>query len=223
MATMNDGTIVPGYEGDDVKYYTHVNYYTMKKALELLEEQKLPSYTIVETGCASHGTKSTLLWDSFVQKHGGQVFSVDLDKPSVDTTNKFTSSQCIVACSDSVKYLKHFNSPIDFLYLDSYDVNFLQPGPAALHHWREFQAVKHLLHPGSIVLIADTPLNYNWLDNGVHHPCYGPLSQANISECLGKGMFVRNELLLHQDEEIMHQYQTLWRVRSTFSKSSLLA
>ena len=66
---------------------------------------------------------------------------------------------------------------IDFLYLDSYDVDFLNPLPSALHHLEEFNRVKHLLHKNSIILIDDTPVSPYWLDDGQNSPIYSSLKR----------------------------------------------
>ena len=59
----------------------------MYKALSELINQNKHSYTIVETGCSAHGTKSTL-WDIFVNTFGGKVLSVDLDQYAANLTNR---------------------------------------------------------------------------------------------------------------------------------------
>ena len=41
-------------------------FHTIYKALSELIKQGKNEYIIVETGCSAHGTKSTLLWDKFV-------------------------------------------------------------------------------------------------------------------------------------------------------------
>jgi len=71
-----------------------------------------------------------------------------------------------VVHSNSLYYLPTITCKIDFIYLDSYDVDFLNTCSSTEHHLKEFNCIKHLLHEGSIVLIDDTPLSPDWLDNG---------------------------------------------------------
>ena len=52
--------------GINGEFYTHINYHTMKQSLIELIKNPKDSYIFLETGCAAHGTKSTLLWDKFV-------------------------------------------------------------------------------------------------------------------------------------------------------------
>jgi len=208
LATYDDGSLISG--GDNGSFYTHINYYTMKTALEKLLDLSKSSYTFVETGCAAHGTKSTLLWDQFVNIFGGKVFSVDLNKGAVDETNHLTSNQTLVTCSDSLLYLPTLSEPIDFLYLDSYDVDFFNPLPSAEHHLKEFNAIKHLLHTGSIILIDDTPITRDWFDNATNNHLYNTMKDTFDTEMSGKGSLVNKELEKMGATKIMHQYQTLW-------------
>ena len=193
-------------------FYTHICYHTIYKALSELIKQEKNEYVIVETGCSVHGTKSTLLWDKFVNSFGGKVLSVDLNKSAVNITNKETSDKTNVTHSDSLKYLPTINDKIDFLYLDSYDVDFLNPSPSAEHHLKEFNCVKHLLHEGSIVLIDDTPISPEWLDNGKYSPIYNKLKLQFNENMSGKGSLVSKELEKMGATKIIHQYQVLWKV-----------
>lgn len=211
----NDGTkIISGYVPIDDKiahFYTHICYHTMKKSLELLLNNNSNNNIIVETGCSTHqGTKSTTLWDMFVNKFGGNVYSVDLNNVAVVNANKMTSDKTLVTCSDSVEYLKTFTQPIDLLYLDSYDVDFNNPLPSAQHHLNEFNAVKHLLHKGSIVLIDDTPISANWYDNACSIPENDSRKLNFNPDMCGKGSLVNIELEKMNATKILHQYQSLW-------------
>ena len=164
LANYDNNILVPG--GSNGNFYTHINYHTIKKSLEILKDKKKDNYIIVETGCSAHGTKSTLIWDAFVKKYGGNVFSVDLNNKAVDLTNRSTSERTKVICSNSLDYLPTLEKKIDFLYLDSYDVDFLNPGKSAEHHLKEFNCVRHLIHDNTVVLIDDTPVSPEWLDDG---------------------------------------------------------
>ena len=196
--------------GDNGDFYTHINYHTMKTSLYELIKLNKDFYVFVETGCAAHGTKSTLLWDKFVNLFDGKVISVDLDQIAVDETNSLTTKKSNVTWSDSLIFLPTLNEPIDFLYLDSYDVDFLNPLPSAEHHLKEFNSIKHLLHTGSVVLIDDTPCSPEWLDNGKNNLLYHILKDTFNPEMCGKGSLVNKELEKMGAKKIMHQYQVLW-------------
>ena len=210
LANYSNNILEAGGKNGD--FYTHINYHTMSRSLmELLNINKY-NYIFVETGCSAHGTKSTLLWDKFVNLFGGKVFSVDLNIKAVNITNNLTTEKTNVVCSDSLKYLPTFNEKIDFLYLDSYDVNFLNPLQSAEHHLKEFKCIKHLLHNGSIILIDDTPCSPEWLDDGKKSKLYTKLKNQFNPEMSGKGSLVNKELEKMGAIKIMHQYQVLWKI-----------
>lgn len=112
LANYLNGTLESG--GNNGDFYTHINYHTMKRSLTEIVKQNKKYYTFVETGCSAHGTKSTLLWDKFVNIFDGNVISVDLDQASVIKTNNLTSDKTNVTCSDSLKFLPTLTNSIDF-------------------------------------------------------------------------------------------------------------
>lgn len=210
LANYNNNILIPG--GKNGNFYTHICYHTITKALVELVNLNKKYYTIVETGCSAHGTKSTLLWDKFVNIYGGKVISVDLNKKAVDLTNKQTSEKTIVYHSNSLKFLPSLSEKIDFLYLDSYDVNFLNPLPSAKHHLKEFNCIKNLLHKDSIILIDDTPICCEWLDNGKNNILYNKLKNNFNKNMSGKGSLINKELNKMNAKKILHQYQILWKI-----------
>jgi len=210
LGTYEKNILIPG--GENGLFYTHINYYTiMNSLLELIKINK-DYYIFVETGCSAHGTRSTQLWDKFVNLFDGKVISVDLNNDAVNLTNNLTSNKTNVICNDSLNILPTLNEKIDFLYLDSYDVNFLKPEDSANHHLKEFNLVKHLLHKDSIVLIDDTPCNPEWLDNGKYSPIYSEYKKTFNDKMCGKGSLVNIELEKMGATKIMHQYQVLWKI-----------
>jgi len=214
VAYYPDGTIVAGGFPKSNTFYRHICYYTIKEALIHLIKQNKSEYTIVETGCAAPGTKSTLLWDKFVNTFGGKVISVDLNQKAVDETNALTSSKTTVYYSDSLKLLPTLTEKIDFLYLDSYDINFLNPKPSADHHLKEFYCVKELLNYNCIILIDDTPLSPEWLDGGKRNSLYKKLKYHFNPDMAGKGSLVNHYLSQSTSEKIDHKYQVLWQFKN---------
>jgi hypothetical protein len=124
----------------------------MYKALLELFKQNKDSYTIVETGVAAHGTRSTLLWDKFVNIFGGKVLSVDLNKDAVITANNLTSDKTTVYHSDSLDYLPTITEKIDFLYLDSVDG---WDSNSHIHQLKEIEIALPKLHKNSLILLDD--------------------------------------------------------------------
>jgi hypothetical protein len=212
----NSGNIlIPGYVPNNTDssgyYYTHINYNSMKHALlTLVDIKPAGPYIFVETGCAAHGTKSTLLWDKFVSMFGGKVYSVDLNPNAVKITRNLVSSNTTVTHSDSLLYLPTLTEPIDFVYLDSYDVDFLNPRLSAEHHLKEFNCIRHLLHKGTVILIDDTPGSPEWLDDGFNSPIYNKYKEIYDINMSGKGSLISLELENMGATKVLHQYQVLW-------------
>lgn len=213
-----DGTIVSGGSHKPGTFYRHICYYTIKEALTHLVTLNKSEYTIVETGCASHGTKYTLIWDRFVNIFGGKVISVDLNQTAVNDTNAVSSSRTSVYCSDSLEFLPNLTEKIDFLYLDSYDVDFLNPKPSADHHLKEFYCVKELLSDNCIILIDDTPISPEWLDGGKRNHLYNKLKHTFNPDLSGKGSLVNHYLSQVSSEKIDHKYQVLWKFKGVPKK-----
>ena len=138
---------------------------SLELVFELLEQKKDKNFTILETGCmrADHGQlalgddgASTYIFDDFINFYDGEVHSVDIKKENVDYANELTSKRTTVHCQDSVDFL--WNLPkkqIDFLYLDSYDIEREYAHRSQLHHVKEMCAVIDKLGKGSIICIDD--------------------------------------------------------------------
>lgn len=138
---------------------------TFRKAFEILEAMDKGRYSIVETGCArkddwSQDGQSTLLFDRFVNHWDGAVRTVDIEQKACAYLRERVSAKVSVTCGDSVAYLRSLQQgeplDIDLLYLDSYDLDWRNPHPAALHHLHELCAVMPLLASGTLVMVDDT-------------------------------------------------------------------
>jgi hypothetical protein len=86
---------------------------------------------IVETGTYREENNyegdgcSTLLFDSFVDYHGGVVLSVDIDPEACELAKENTLFTEVIE-SDSVEFLGTLEGKIDLLYLDSYNIARLE-------------------------------------------------------------------------------------------------
>ena len=139
---------------------------TFRSAFSILEAMEKSSYSIVETGCArTEGNwygdgQSTILFDRFVNHWDGSVRTVDINPESCAWLRGKVSGKVTVTCSDSVAYLRELvrsdELDIDFLYLDSFDLDWRNPHPAALHHLHELCAIMPLLASGTLVMVDDT-------------------------------------------------------------------
>lgn len=143
---------------------------TFLKTLELLEKNE--AKTIIETGTSReglHGAKSngaaTIVFGKWAKQNNAFLHSVDISEKSVAAAQKEVDNQKLnsnvkIHLSDSVSFLQAFNTPVDFLYLDSYDYNN-DPEvqlKSQTHHLNEFMAIENQLHDKTIVLIDDCDL-----------------------------------------------------------------
>jgi hypothetical protein len=143
----------------------HQNREGLSMALNSLPVGKI---TIVETGTSAYGTDSSRLFDSFVRSFGGSFFSVDI--------NSYPSRRLRIAKSrfskffvmDSVAFLQKLTvltgaSQVNLFYLDSWDVDWGDPIPSAMHGQKEIESIKPFLRTGTILVIDDTPNSINWI------------------------------------------------------------
>jgi predicted O-methyltransferase YrrM len=143
---------------------------TFKRTLELLD--LINAKVIIETGTSRHGLNgarsqgaATIVFGKWAQKNNAILHSVDISEESVKVAQNEVEAHALnsnvkIHLSDSIEFLKKFEHPVDFLYLDSYDYS---DDPevqlkSQLHHLCEFQVIEDKLHKDSIVLIDDCDL-----------------------------------------------------------------
>ncbi len=170
---------------------------------EDLDKMHRPDYTIVETGCmrADHGDMafgddgaSTYIFDDFINYYDGQVISVDICQANVDHANEKTSDRTMAYCEDSVSFLWNMRvSTIDFLYLDSYDIERDNPHPSQLHHVKELCAVISKCRKGTIICVDD---HYAFFTGGK----------------IGKGNYVKEFMEAIGAELLYEGYQIVWKL-----------
>ena len=118
--------------------------------------------TIVETGCLralnwEGDGCSSILFHEFAVASGSQFVSIDI-QPDHCALARRHCPEAEVHCGDSVLTLHRLRrklARIDFLYLDSYDVDWNNPHLSALHHFKELCAASPMLHRGALVFIDD--------------------------------------------------------------------
>lgn len=171
---------------------------TFKKVLELLK--KTNAKTIVETGTSREGLQgaksngaATIVFGKWAIENNAFLHSVDISEKSIAAAQKEVDKQKLgssvkIHLSDSVAFLANFKTPVDMLYLDSYDygADLEVQKKSQLHHLAEFKAIEKALHSKTIVLIDDCDL-----PNG------------------GKGKLVVEYMLQRNWEIVMNNYQIL--------------
>lgn len=139
---------------------------TFRQIFEFLINKNKDNYTIVETGCAREDNnwlgdgQSTLMFDRFVNYYDGQIYTVDLSSEACNYLSKKVSKKTNINCGDSVSFLKQLSNnkylDIDLLYLDSYDLDWNNSHPSALHHLKELTAIMPILQKGTLIVVNDS-------------------------------------------------------------------
>jgi hypothetical protein len=189
----------------------HLNYLTFKELFKNMLEIKDPQ--ILETGIASAGTQSTYLFNEYIKKFGGRFWSVDTNRYLVDSKQLNMCPATTLICDDSVNFLKNWvnneNRKVDIVYLDSYDLDWYNYHPAAMHGLNEYLALVPAFKKGSLLLIDDTPSMPYWLDS--RGKLYDDMTKFyDKNQFLpGKGMYVLNTP--KYANLLMHNYQVLYK------------
>jgi hypothetical protein len=213
-----NGQVVPSTADG---YYTHINHDTLKCAFkQLLLNNRKNNYTIVSTGIRCTGDATTLLFDKFVNIFGGHVYVGDTNAQLVEYCKSQVSPKTTpeYAPSDTVRWLANFNKEpqIDLLCINFGNIDWMDPMESTCLHYREFQAIKHRLHAGSIIIIGDSPKSLSWMDWESTEPTMQNLAAQKLTYPIGRGTLISHELHARGDELLMHHYQMVWVVKKDF-------
>jgi len=143
---------------------------TMYQALLLAIARNAQTY--VETGTARENGnwvgdgQSTIVFGAFAQRYRTHLWTCDLNPAAIESSQRATNGlhpNISFHTGDSLEFLRNFDRPIDFLYLDSFDFG-LNPGddpnPPQDHALKEYQAARPRLHTNSIILVDDCALQH---------------------------------------------------------------
>jgi hypothetical protein len=124
-----------------------------------LDDFKNP--VIIETGTYREENNytgdgcSTLLFDNYVDTHGGQLISIDIDPNACSLAKDSTKHAEVIEC-DSVEYLSTLTGYCNLLYLDSYNItDWNNDWAPAAHHLKELFAAKDIIGPNTLIVIDD--------------------------------------------------------------------
>ncbi len=193
----------------------HINASSMADVIKLLAGRPA---TILETGSSAWGTNSTALWDAYAELTGGLVWSVDIRRTPSRSLVRKLSERTTLACDDSVSFLRKWSLQnrdrhADLIYLDSWDVAFRHPMPAAIHCLNEYLAIEPHLRNGTLLLIDDTPGSMEWLPPDHRQDALDFHAKTGVFP--GKGMLV--DLLLERHpgvRKVHHRYQALYEFKA---------
>lgn len=124
--------------------------------------QHLPEKpVIVETGTvrdvgnwAGDG-QSTIVWDYFAELLDGIVYTIDINETGVRIVEELGLERTVAVQGDSLDMIPKIKTPIDFLYLDSYDIDWNNPEPSAEHHLQELLAALPMLKDEALIAVDD--------------------------------------------------------------------
>tara|TARA_A100000164_G_C21916803_1_gene778627 strand:- start:1645 stop:2385 length:741 start_codon:yes stop_codon:yes gene_type:complete len=127
------------------------------------------SINILETGSAAHGTKSSMLFASYVKVFGGRFDTVDINPEISRYYNYLESSNIRFHTQDSLEFINNLDdntiNSLDLVYLDSFDLDLQNPNPSQEHGLNEFLLLNRKLKKGTILSIDDTPISYELFGN----------------------------------------------------------
>jgi hypothetical protein len=152
---------------------------------------------IVETGCVRKADNwegdgcSTVLFDRYARFRPDTIVdTVDISEDAVAVCRGLVDGRVNVHSGDSVRFLKSLSDAppggrtIDLLYLDSFDLDWNNILPSALHHMKELLAVHPLLRSDTLVVVDDSPLQV------AAYPTASGLQPVGNATIGGKGKFV---------------------------------
>lgn len=196
--------------------FSHVDHpclSTLSLALRILNGKPA---NILETGSSAWGTNSSLLFDGYVNSFGGSFETVDIRLQPCITLRKLCTSHTKLNCDDSVSFLKRKalnDEKYDLVYLDSWDVDWANPVPSALHGLNEFFAISSCLKEGCILLVDDTPANPPIMERVQPFHVKNLVAFHNeFGFYPGKGSLIKQLLLsAGRGKQLAHEYQLLWQ------------
>lgn len=189
---------------------------TLSHALHLLGGKRA---VIIETGSSAWGCNSSMLFDLYVSAFGGSFDSVDLRAEPSLALSRRCSNRSRFWVGDSCTWISSLSTQLkespDLVYLDSWDVDPSCPVESALHGLSEFIRLIPCLRAGSLVLIDDTPVDYEtardvqgdkWASDWLE-------SSKRFGFPPGKGSLVLRYVRgMSGFEVVEHKYQLLIRV-----------
>ena len=108
-----------------------------------------------------------MIFSDYAKYNSGTLTTCDIEKRNIDNAKKFVKKNINFinfVTDDSINFLKNFEKPIDFLYLDSLDGQFSE---ASSHQLNEIKIAMDKLNKNCLVLLDDkgtkTNLSINFM------------------------------------------------------------
>ena len=198
---------------------------SFRKIFKYLDSQPTP-IIIVETGCLRVKDnfldgQSTLLFDKYTLSRGNnsKVYTVDISSKSTKVCKEAVSQNVEITTDDSVRYLNNISNnflknktKVSMFYLDSFDVDWRYPYPAAAHHLKELTSITRLLHEDTLVVVDDSPASGNLTQTeNESNPSWKILTLPSPPPTIGGKGFLVHEYAAHVGAKLVFShYQTAW-------------
>ncbi len=199
---------------------------SFKKIFKYLDALPTP-IIIVETGCLRDKDnflldgQSTLLFDKYTLSRGNnsKVYTVDISSKSTKVCKEVVSQNVEITTDDSVRYLNNISNnflknktKVSMFYLDSFDVDWRYPYPAAAHHLKELTSITRLLHEDTLVVVDDSPASGNLTQTeNESNPSWKILTLPSPPPTIGGKGFLVHEYAAHVGAKLVFShYQTAW-------------
>ena len=199
---------------------------SFKKIFKYLDALTAP-IIIVETGCLRDKDnflldgQSTLLFDKYTLSRGNnsKVYTVDISSKSTKVCKEAVSQNVEITTDDSVRYLNNISNnflknktKVSMFYLDSFDVDWRYPYPAAAHHLKELTSITRLLHEDTLVVVDDSPASGNLTQTeNESNPSWKILTLPSPPPTIGGKGFLVHEYAAHVGAKLVFShYQTAW-------------
>ena len=186
------------------KYWSSLDHPNRKAFEIVIGEINGAAANIVETGTSAWGTDSTRLWDKYVTHYGGRLQSVDIRSEPARSLKGQIGERSQLVVSNSIDFLNNDlpDEHIDVFFLDSWDVDWLNPLESAMHGLAEYQAIAHRLNNGSLLFVDDTPISQDWLPLEFRESTQKFEKEYGVFP--GKGALILKELLGNPRIQFLH-------------------
>ena len=172
----------------------------------LLKNFSNKSLNILETGSAAHGSKSSMLFASYILKFGGRFDTVDINS-DIKKFYKFIDNDMInFHTNDSVEFIKKLNSDfvsdLHIVYLDSAPLDLKNPHSGQNHCLNEFLLIDANIKQGTLIAIDDTPKYFE---------LWGSSFENTLNFVPGNGRYVLDYINKHKGkyEILYHHYSVV--------------
>ena len=176
----------------------HINFEMFKLLLKYFSEKSL---NILETGSVAHGSSSTILFIYYIKIFGGSLNTVDINPDIRNKYKHLITKDIQFHTNDSLKFIESLTSEeikkIDLIYLDSFDLDVLDPEPSQEHGLNEFLLLNNNIKKGALIAIDDTPKDVN---------LFGDKFENIHNFIPGKGRLVLNYIDKHGGYEIIYHH-----------------